>query len=404
LEIIPFRAVRPTRDKVSLVTARSYDDYTPAELAAQLEFNPLSFLHVLSPAYTESQKTSAERRFRLVHQRYQSFKQDRIMVQDPQPAFYLHQIAGNGHTFNGIIAAASVADIKRNVIRKHEDTLEYRVKLFKDYLGVSGFNTEPVLIAYPSNAEISQWIGQATQREPDFEFSTTRHQVHCLWKIDAEDDIRLVQEAFGKIPAAYIADGHHRSASAEMLCDDQAYSTDAKKHFMAFLIAEDNVVIYPYNRLIRDLNGLDRTSFLQRISEDFVVSSKGSQWRLPARKHEWGMYLGGTYYTLELKEGPDDSSPLEGLDAQILFERILKPVLGIEDLRNDDRIDYVSGKLPAQTLGLRVDDGEFELAFFLYPADMPQICAIADAGQVMPPKSTYIEPKFRSGLLVYEIG
>jgi len=402
LEIVPFKAVRPTRDKVSLVTSRSYEDYTPAELAAQLDFNPLSFLHVLSPAYTGLQSSGIERRYRLVHQRYKSFKDDRILVQDAEPAFYLHRIVSNGYVFNGIVAAASVTDIKSDVIKKHEDTLEYRVRLFKDYLGISGFNTEPVLISYPPSPEIAKWIGIASQRQPDFEFSTTRREVHCLWKIDAEDDIRLLQNEFGKIPAAYIADGHHRSASAEMLFDDAGYETDAKKHFMVCLIAEDNVRIYPYNRLIRDLNGLDHATFLQKLSKDFAVASKGAQW-LPGHRHQWGMYLGGNYYKLTLKEDVDNGTPLDRLDAQILYGRILKPILGIEDLRNDDRIEYVSGKLPAQTLQARVDEGEFELAFFLFAADMPQVRAIADAGQVMPPKSTFIEPKFRSGLVVYEI-
>jgi uncharacterized protein (DUF1015 family) len=402
LEIKPFKAVRPTRDKVSLVTSRSYDDYSPAELAAQLEFNPLSFLHVLNPAYAEAQKTGHERRFRLVRQRYEAFKQDNILRQDDKPAFYLHRIASNGNIFTGLIAAASIADYKADVIKKHEDTLEYRVRLFKEYLQISGFNTEPVLIAYPENRDVRARLEKVTASPPDFEFSTTRREMHFLWKIDDAGDVAFLRDAFGGMDTVYIADGHHRSASAEMLFDDENYTSPAKPYFMAFMIPDDDVRIYPYNRLIRDLNGLTAEQFIRRLEADFLVERTDTQ-RAPQKRHQFSMCLRGESYLLSLASDPDYATPLNRLDAQILYEKILRPVLGIEDLRNDDRIEYVSGKFPMQGLTGRVDDGEFDLAFFLHPAGMAEVRDIADAGQVMPPKSTFIEPKFRSGLVIYEM-
>ena len=402
-QIIPFQAVRPTRDKVSLVTSRSYDEYSPAELAAQLEFNPLSFLHVLNPAYTNQQKTAFEKRFRLVHQKYAEFKQEGILVQDEKPAVYIHKIVSRTHTFTGIIVGTSIADYKSDVIKRHEDTLQYRVELFKDYLKFSGFNTEPVLMTYPDNDQLSDWLDRKTKTLADFEFSTTRKDVHYLWKIDNENDIALLQKTFSDIGNIYIADGHHRSASAEMLYDEQP-SAENHDYFMSFLIADSNVRIYEYNRLIKDLNGLSKAEFLKKLSEYFLIEIKSQQLFHPNRKHEFGMYLDGEFYALTLMaEKCSFKSPLDRLDAQILYDKVLSPILGIADLRNDERIEYLPGKLPVTEIMKKVDDGEFELGFILFPSAIDEIKAIADAHQIMPPKSTYIEPKFRSGLVVYEL-
>lgn len=402
-QIVPFQAVRPTRDKVSLVTSRSYDEYSPAELAAQLEFNPLSFLHVLNPAYTNQQKTAIEKRFRLVHQKYAEFKQEGILVQDEKPAVYIHKIVSRTHTFTGIIVGTSIADYKSDVIKRHEDTLQYRVELFKDYLKFSGFNTEPVLMTYPDNDQLSDWLDRKTKTLADFEFSTTRKDIHYLWKIDDEKDVALLQKTFSDIGDIYIADGHHRSASAEMLYDEQP-AAENHDYFMSFLIADSNVRIYEYNRLIKDLNGLSKAEFLKKLSEYFLIEIKSQQLFHPNRKHEFGMYLDGEFYALTLMaEKCAFKSPLDRLDAQILYDKVLSPILGIADLRNDERIEYLPGKLPVTEIMKKVDDGEFELGFILFPSAIDEIKAIADAHQIMPPKSTYIEPKFRSGLVVYEL-
>lgn len=402
--IFPFRAVRPTRDKVSLVTSRSFEEYPPAELAAQLEFNPLSFLHILKPAYSFQQSTGIERRFKLVHQKYSEFKHDGILKQDEKPAIYIHRIRSRDLEFTGIISAVSIEDLKSEQIKKHEDTLLYRVELFKDYMKFAGFNTEPVLMTHPDDSELSDWLDDKTSTLPDFEFSTTKRDIHFLWKIDDEKEIGFLQEAFGRLGALYIADGHHRSASAEMLYDESDNPTQSRSRFMSFLIADSQVKIYEYNRLIKDLNGMSKADFLKRLSVDFIVSLSHEQLFHPKKKHQFGLYMDGEFYALELKsERTTAQTPLDNLDAQILYERVLKPILSISDLRNDERIDYLPGKVPVTEIRNRVDEGEFKLGFVLYPTNIAEIKAIADARQIMPPKSTYIEPKFRSGLVVYEI-
>lgn len=402
-KIVPFHAVRPTRDKVSLVTSRSYEEYSPAELASQLEFNPLSFLHILNPAYTNQQKAAFEKRFRQVNRKYEEFKHENILVRDEKPAVYIHKIVLKTGTFIGIVVGTSIEDYKSDVIKKHEDTIEYRVRLFKDYIQYAGFNTEPVLMTYPDNRSVGNWIANRITAQADFEFSTTRNDIHYLWKIDDAGAIAELQTIFGQIGDLYIADGHHRSASAEMLYDENG-ENDRKNYFMSFLIADSNVRVYEYNRLLKDLNGLSRAEFLAKLSESFVIEPKDAQLFTPLQKHDFGMYFASGFYALRLKdEKCGFNSVLDGLDAQILYDRILRPILGIEDLRNDDRIEYIPGTHPVTEIKQRIDNGEFELGFMLFPAGIEEVKAIADAHLIMPPKSTYIEPKFRSGLLVYEL-
>lgn len=403
-KIYPFQAVRPTRDKVSLVTSRSFEDYSPAELAAQLEFNPLSFLHILKPAYTFQASTAVEKRFRLVHQKYEEFKNDNILARDEKPSVYIHRIRSKSLEFTGIISAVSIDDLKSDNIKKHEDTLHYRVELFKDYMKFAGFNTEPVLMTHPDDPELAGWLAVKTSQPADFEFSTTKRDIHYLWKIDARDEIDFVTGIFDRLGALYIADGHHRSASAEMLFDEAETPLESQSRFMGFLIADSQVKVYEYNRLIKDLNGLSRQEFLDLLSQDFTVQLSGEQLFHPKRRHQFGLYLDGDFFALELRpEKRDFATPLDGLDAQILYDKVLNPLLGISDLRNDERIEYLPGKLPVTEIRNRVDEGEFELGFVLYPTNIVEIKSIADAKQIMPPKSTYIEPKFRSGLVVYEI-
>ena len=404
-KIVPFRALRPTRDKVSLVTSRSYEEYSAAELASQLDFNPLSFLHVLNPAYTNQQKTPFEKRFKQVHQKYKEFKEEHILVQDQKPCVYLYKIVSKNHSFTGIIVGTSVADYNNNLLKRHEDTLEYRVELFKDYIKYAGFNTEPVLMTYPDSIDIARWIALREEKNPDFEFSTTSKDIHYLWKIEDENEIQWLQSVFEETGDLYIADGHHRSASAALLYEQNKHlDLENLKYFMSFLIAESNVKIYEYNRLIKDLNGLSKENFIIKLSEYFVVEIKPEKIFQPTEKHQFGMYLDGNFYALYLKtEKKDFDSILSSLDAQILYETVLLPILGIEDLRNDERIEYISGKQCVLDLKNKVDSAEFEIGFLLFPSNINEIKAIADAHLIMPPKSTYIEPKFRSGLMVYEL-
>ena len=406
-KIIPFKAVRPAPDKIGLVTCRNYDDYSPAELAAWLNFNPYSFLHVINPAYAHSQKISWDKRFKGVALKYKDFKNEGIFIQEEKAVFYVYEIQTKNQTFTGIIAGTSVEDYQKDVIKKHEDTLQYRVELFKDYLHQTQFNTEPVLITYPDSVEINTWLLLKKQSEPIYAFTTTTKEKHTLWKIDTQSDIDWLQDYFENIPNLYIADGHHRSASAEMLYEqDKKLGNPNLEYFMSFLIAESNVKIYEFNRIIRDLNGHSKEEFLILLEEYFIVKPKEQELWKPENKFEFGMYLDGNFYALFYKHPINENtgnSILNTLDAQILYNTVLHPILGIGDLRNDERIEYIPGKQSITTIKQVIDEGDFEVGFMLYPSDISEIKTLADHNLIMPPKSTYIEPKFRSGLIVYEL-
>ena len=410
-KIIPFKAVRPAPDKVGLVSCRNYEDYSPAELAAWLDFNPYSFLHVINPAYVNAQKITLDTRFKGVAHKYQDFKNEEVFISEENPVFFLYEIQTKNRTFTGIVAGTSIEDYKNNVIKKHEDTLQYRVELFKDYLHQTGFNTEPVLMTYPDNKTINTWIEDKKKSQPIYNYTTTNKQKHQLWKVETNQEITWLQQQFEQISELYIADGHHRSASAELLHDqDKHLGNTNLNYFMSFLIAESEVKIYEFNRIIRDLNGFNATEFLEKLENNFIIKNKDQELWKPESKFEFGMYLDGNFYALFYKQennftinNDDKNTILNNLDAQILYDKVLQPLLAIEDLRNDERIEYIPGKQSILTLKELVDEGEFAVGFMLFPSDISEIKALADNNLIMPPKSTYIEPKFRSGLMIYEL-
>lgn len=404
-KIVPFKAVRPTRDKVCLVTCRSYDEYSAAELAAQLDFNPLSFLHILKPAYSNQETVSFEKRYRQVHQKYQEFKNEIILVKDKKPAIYIHKIITKTHSFTGLIVGTSVEDYRNNIIKKHEDILAFRVKLLKDYMKYSEFNTEPVLMTYPDNKTIENWIFNCTQKLADFEFSTTEKEIHYLWKIEDSLEIDWLQNIFAKTESLYIADGHHRTEALKLLSEENENPENAAKDYiLSYLISENNVKIYEFNRLIKDLNGFSKEDFIKELDKDFIIENKHQQPFQPTEKQQFGMYLDNDFYSLILrKENEVFETALDSLDTQILYKKVLLPLLKIKDLRNDERIEYVSGKHSILEVKQKIDQGEFEVGFILFPSNIEEIKALADNNLIMPPKSTYIEPKFRSGLVIYEL-
>lgn len=404
-KIVPFQAVRPTRDKVCLVTCRSYDEYVNAELAAQLDFNPLSFLHILKPAYINQQSIAYEKRYKQVHQKYLEFKNEGILVKDKKPAIYIHKIITKTQSFTGIIVATSIDDYKNNIIKKHEDTIAFRVRLLKEYMKYSEFNTEPVLMTYPDNKTIENWIFNCTQKLADFEFSTTKKETHYLWKIDDVLEIEWLQKIFEKIKNLYIADGHHRCEAAKLLFEENDDTKNQSKNFLlSYLISENNVKILEFNRLIKDLNGLSKEAFLKKIELNFEIENQLQHPFQPKNKHEFGMYLDNAFYKITYrKEKQHFTTALESLDTQILYENVLLPILNIKDLRNDERIEYLSGKHTIQEVKQKIDEEEFAVGFILFPSNINEIKALADQNLIMPPKSTYIEPKFRSGLVIYEL-
>lgn len=408
--IIPFKAVRPTRDKVSLVAARSYQSYTLEQRESRLRDNPFSFLQIVNPGYKYDKQLPGEARYNLVRNRYLEFKEDAIFVQDNKPCYYVYQIKDRDHqVFNGIIAAASAADYENDIIKKHEETIEFREVIFKDYLKTVGFNAEPVLLTYPDNAIIEQIIKQIQQDRAEFEFTTTYRDTHLLWKVDDEALLKKIAHEFQQMKTIYIADGHHRSASSYLLYKELKNSNlehtgkESYNFFMSYLIPESNLRIHEYNRVIKDLNGLTKEEFLIQLDMLYRIQNRGQLPYKPTKTHHFTMYLDGEFYSLYLrKTGYKTKSSLDALDTQILYKTILEPILGIKDLRNEERIGYINGKKDMVSLKSSIDSGNYMVGFGMVPVYIEEMKAIADEGLKMPPKSTFIEPKLRSGVTIYE--
>ncbi len=409
-KITPFKAVRPTRDKVSLLAARSYDSYTALQVESRLRDNPFSFLHIVNPGYKYQKEISGEERYSLVKNRYQEFKEDEIFMQDEKTSFYIYRIVNrDGLEFNGIVAAASVQDYENDVIKIHEDTLEFREILFKEYLKTVGFNAEAVLLTYPDNPELETIINSVMENRPEYEFTTTYRDTHYVWNVDDEALLKKIQEIYTEMPVLYIADGHHRSASSYLLAKELKEENpnhtgkEAYNYFMSYLIPESDLKIHEFNRLVKDLNGMEKEAFLIKLDEYFRIENRGMDYYKPSKLHHFSMYLDGEFYSLYLRKTKYEiNNALDALDTHILYVTILKPLLGIEDLRNDQRIEYAHGKKDLAYVKTAVDSGKFAVGFGLIPVTTDEIKQIADQGLKMPPKSTYIEPKLRSGVTVYE--
>ena len=409
-KVKPFKAVRATRDKVALVSSKSYEIYSPNELGAKLAYNPYSFLHVINPGYKYHQDDiSGEKRFKLVHNRYLEFKEDKVFEQDETPGYYIYKKTTAHKTFCGIIAATSVEDYHNNIIKKHEGTLQAREILFENYLKNTGFNAEPVLLTYPDNAVIENIIAKYQQKRPEYEFATTDKDVHFLWVVANQEDIATISEAFNQVDTLYIADGHHRSTSSCMLAKNLAKQNpkhtgeEAYNFYMSYLLPESQLSIFEFNRFIKDLNGLTPDQFLIELDSFFKIENKGQELYKPKEKHHFSMYLNGEFYALKLRKSAYEfSDALSELDAQILYTTVLKPILGIDDIRDDSKIVYSQNKTDGLELKTKVDAGDFKVSFGMLATTIEEIKTIVDADMLMPPKTTYIEPKLRSALAIYE--
>jgi len=408
-QIRPFRAIRPTRDKVALVTTRSYDIYQKKELNDILRLNPFSFLHVLRPGFKFHKTVHGNKRFKMVHNRYGEFKENGIFKNDEKPKYYLHQKSYKGDVFWGIIGLASLDDYQNSVIKKHENTLGEREALFGNYLEKTGFNAEPVLITYPDNDFLSSLILKYRPLRAEYEFTTNKNRTHLMWLIEQEDEVHQITEAFNTIPSLYIADGHHRTASSNFLYQkmksgDNQKAKELSKYFMAYFIPESNLRITSFFRFINNLNGLHKREFLMALDEHFRIENLGKRYYTPSKKHHFSMYIDGDFYKLYLRRTSfNPSNELDHLDSQILFKKILEPILGIKDPSNDKNIHYLPEKGNEMQLKNLIDSGEFTVGFGSFPVSVKQLKTVADNNLTMPPKSSYIEPKLRSGLTIYEL-
>lgn len=405
----PFQAIRPTRDKVALVTTRSYDIYKKKELNDILRLNPFSFLHILRPGFKFHKTVHGIKRFKMVHNRYCEFKENGIFKRDEKPGFYLHQKSFDGEVFWGIIGLASLKDYQDAVIKKHENTLSEREALFGNYLEVTGFNAEPVLITYPDDEFLSSLIEKYSQKRAEYEFTTNKNRTHLMWLIEDDDEIEKIVNAFEKMPSLYIADGHHRTASSNYLYQknvkkEASKAEELSKYFMAYFIPESNMRITSFYRFIKTLNGLPKKEFLMALDENFRIQNLGKRHYHPSRKHHFSMYLDGEFYKLYLRKSSfKPENELDKLDSQILFTKILDPILGIKDPSNDENIHYLPEKGNELQLQQLVDSEEFAVGFGIFPVSVKQLKTVADHNLTMPPKSSYIEPKLRSGLTIYEL-
>ena len=409
--IKPFKAVRPTRDKVALVTTRSYEIYEENELKSILRMNPFSFLHILRPGFKFNKRVKGETRFKMVYNRFVEFKENRIFTSDNKPIFYLHQKTYNGQTFWGIIALASLADYENNTIKKHEKTIRRREELFGNYLNITGFNAEPVLITYPDNKLINAIYAKHKEQRAEYEFTTNKNRTHKLWLVEDKIDIQEIEDEFSKMDSVYIADGHHRTASSLYLAnkinkEKHTAIESPKKHnfFMSYLIPESNLKISSFNRFVSSLNDLSKEAFLMKLDMYFRIESLGDRFYKPSKKHHFSMYLDGEFYKLYLrKTNYSIKNPLDDLDSQILYSTVLHPILGITDLTNDRRISYLPEILNPMQIKNEVDSGKYKVGFGMYPISVDQLKLIADKNLTMPPKSTFIEPKLRTGLTIFEL-
>jgi uncharacterized protein (DUF1015 family) len=410
--IKPFKALRPSRDKVHLVASRSFDTYSPAELSGKLKGNPYTFLHIIKPDYPTHSKGSDQDAayLRSIKAHFEEFIQKEYLIQDAKPALYVYQQFKNNQVYTGIIACASIQDYFDGVIKIHEQTLTEKETRFKEYLEVCDFNAEPVCISYPDNTSINNVIEATLKQRPEYDFSTRDEERHKLWLIDDAAQIKIIEDEFSKMNAVYIADGHHRSASSALLGKSKREKnknfsgSESYNYFMCVFFSEKQLHIYDFNRVVKDLNGLSSNDFLNQLSIKFDIENKGNQTYVAAKLHNLSMYLEGNWYSLTAKKGTYHSNdPVGSLDASILSEHILAPVLGIADLKTDKRVRFVSGIKGMQKLKQLVDEGKFKVAFGLYPVSMQQLKNIADNNCIMPPKSTWIEPKLRSGLVIYSL-
>ena len=408
--IKPFRAIRPAKDKVAFVASRSYEEYDKKERNYHLKYNPFSFLHIINPGYKFQKTIVGEERFTLIRNRYLEFLEEQIFIKDATEGFYLYQIQKRDFKTLGIFCATSVEDYRNDVIKKHEDTIHTRELLFSNYLKTVGFNAEPVLITYPQNDTIQEIISHEVAKIPEYDFTTPDKKRHQLWRIDDKGTVLNLQKAFASIDKVYIADGHHRSASSNLLAQDLEKENKEHKgeepynYFLSYLIPENEIRIYEFNRMVKDLNGLTKEEFLIKLDTIYRIEKRNDGLYRPTKKHHFSMYLDGEFYSLYLRKRIYRfTDALSELDTQILYKTILEPILGIRDLRNDKRISYGYGKHNLIKMKDCIDKGEFVVGFSLVPITIDEVKAIADANLVMPPKSTYIEPKLRSGLTIYEI-
>lgn len=411
--IKPFRGFRPLKEYAKQIASRPYDVLSSEEARTEAKGNPYSFLHVIKPEIDlpenidhyspEVYQKGKENLYKMII--------DGIFIQDKEEHLYVYAQTMWGKTQYGLVGCAGVVDYINNIIRRHELTRPDKEEDRKKHIRITNFNAEPVFFAYPQHQEIDEHINKVIKNEPDFDFISSDEIGHHFWTIRDKAVIRRIVDLFANdVPYTYVADGHHRTAAAALVGDEIKNSNpnhtgqEEYNFFLAVHFPANQLRIIDYNRVVQDLNNLEPGEFLEKIKGSFHVADMGTEVYKPASLHNFSMYLEGRWYSLDAKPGTfNDHNPIDRLDVTLLSRQVLEPVLNIADLRKSKRIDFVGGIRGLNELKKRVDSGEMKVAFALYAVTMDQLMEIADTGNIMPPKTTWFEPKLRSGLVLHQL-
>ena len=413
MKIKPFKGIRPPKDLVEEVQSRPYDVLNSDEARTEAAGNDKSLYHIIKPEidFPVGTDEHAPEIYEKAIENYGKFKAQGWLVQDDKEQYYVYAQTMNGRTQYGLIICAHIDDYNSGHIKKHEMTRRDKEEDRMKHIRITNANIEPVFFAYPDHPELDVLVSKYTADTPEYDFTAqTDGFRHTFWIINDDADIARVTELFEELPALYIADGHHRTAATALVGNEKAKQNpdhtgeEEYNYFMAVCFPASQLTIIDYNRVVKDLNGYSDGSLLQKLTEDFDVTMKGDEIYKPTRLHEFSIYVGDTWYALTAKPGRyDDSDPIKTLDVTVSSRLILDKILGITDLRTDKRVDFVGGIRGLEELQKRVDSGEMKLAIALYPVSMKQIIDISDAGHIMPPKTTWFEPKLRSGLVIHSL-
>lgn len=411
--IKPFKGIRPPKNLVEEVASRPYDVLNSEEARSEAMGNERSLYHIIKPEIDFPVGTDEhdEKVYVKAAENFQMFQDKNWLVQDGKENYYIYAQTMNGKTQYGLVVGAYVPDYMNGVIKKHELTRRDKEEDRMKHVRVNNANVEPVFFAYPDNELLDKVIAKYTSREPEYDFIAPGDGFgHTFWVIDQQEDIEVITSEFAKMSALYIADGHHRSAAAALVGAEKAKQNpnhrgdEEYNYFMAVCFPASQLTIIDYNRVVKDLNGRSTEEFISELQKNFVVEKKGAEIYHPTDLHNFSLYIDQNWYSLTAKAGTyNDHDPIGVLDVTISSNLILDEILGIKDLRSDKRVDFVGGIRGLGELKKRVDSGEMKAALALYPVSMKQLMDIADTGNIMPPKTTWFEPKLRSGLVIHKL-
>lgn len=410
-EIIPFKSVRPTRDKVHLVASRSYITYKPKQLSRKLKENPFSFIHIINPDFKKKKQLPplSTERFKRVKAKYAEFVDHGYLEPEAEPCIYIYRQVTPKAVFTGFVCGVNVQEYLDGKIKIHEQTITSRVDVFSKYLDVCDFNAEPVLLTYKDGTtDFADLLKTICHERPEYDFTTTDHVRHELWPVSDKELIGRIQEQFGTLDTLYIADGHHRMASSANLSESRKKrhkdwsEKDICNFALALIIPESILSIEAFHRVLNLDEPLNEADLLEKLSHAYECVKFDGIF-IPETNHQFGMRLASGWYALRLKKPVDSKSPVDQIDPMVLTQTILEPIFGIMDQKTDQRIDFIPENQSLNKLEKKLEQGGLSVIFTMHPLSTRELFAVADANEIMPPKSTYIEPKLRSGLTIMNL-